>query len=121
MSEPMLDKLKEIERAGVEHIRQAQVLGVSLAEYCRSFDLDLGKWYRVKQALSRKGITVTATSVALAGEKPPEFARVKIVPPPAAVATSPVACRLLHPSGWIVECGSFPQAAWLVAVLSGPR
>ena len=121
MSELMLDKLKEVERAGMEHIRQAQVLGVSFAEYCRSFDLDLGKWYRVKQALTRKGITVTATPVAVAEEKPPEFARVKIVPPPAAVATAPAACRLLHPSGWIVECGSFPQAAWLAAVLSGPR
>jgi hypothetical protein len=80
MSEQMLEKLNEVERAGVEHLRQAQVLGVSLAEYCRSFDLDLGKWYRVKQVLTRKGIVVTGTSVAVAGEKPPEFARVKIVP-----------------------------------------
>ena len=121
MSEPMLDKLKEVERTCVEHLRQAQSLDVSLAEYCRSFDLDLGKWYRVKQALSRKGITVTASSVAQAEEKPPGFARVKIVPLPAAVATAPTACRLLHPSGWIVECGSLPQADWLAAVLSGPR
>ncbi len=121
MSEPKLEKLNEVERAGVEHLRQAQVLGVSLAEYCRSFDLDLGKWYRVKQALSRKGIRVTATSVAQVDEKPAEFAHVKIVPPPVASLTAPVACRLLHPSGWIVECVSFPQADWLVAVLSGAR
>jgi hypothetical protein len=121
MSEQMLEKLNEVERAGVEHLRQAQVLGVSLAEYCRSFDLDLGKWYRVKQVLTRKGIVVTGTSVAVAGEKPPEFARVKIVPPLAAVATAPIACRIVHPSGWIVECGSFPQADWLAAVLSGAR
>jgi hypothetical protein len=40
--------------------------GVSFAEYCRSFDLDLGKWYRVKQALARKGVTVAATSVLVA-------------------------------------------------------
>ena len=41
MSEAMLEKLNEVERTCVEHLRQAQVLGVSLAEYCRSFDLDL--------------------------------------------------------------------------------
>lgn len=120
MSEPMLDKLKEVERTCVEHLRQAQSLGVSLAEYCRSFDLDLGKWYRVKQALTRKGITVTATCVAVAGEKQPAFTRLKIVTPPAPAAVA-IACRLLHPSGWIVECGSFPQADWLSAVLAGPR
>lgn len=121
MSEPKLEKLNEVERAGVEHLRQAQVLGVSFAEYCRSFDLDLGKWYRVKQALSRKGISVTATSVAQADGKPVQFAPVKVARPPAAALTAPVACRLLHPSGWIVECGSLPQADWLAAVLGGPR
>lgn len=62
MSELMLEKLNEAERVCVDHLRQAQVLGVSLAEYCRSFDLDLSKWYRVKQALARKEITVTAMS-----------------------------------------------------------
>ena len=49
------------------------------------FNLDLGKWYRVKQAL--------------------------IVPSPVAPATAPVACRLLHRSGEVVECGSFPPPA----------
>jgi hypothetical protein len=135
MSELMLEKLNEAERTCVDHLRQAQVLGVSLAEYCRSFDLDLSKWYRVKQALARKGMTVTATSVAVAEvsnvdpaaeEKAAPFARVQIaaapaapVPPPSAVGTVAVACRIVHPSGWIVECGILPQASWLAAVLAG--
>ena len=135
MSELMLEKLNEAERVCVDHLRQAQVLGVSLAEYCRSFDLDLSKWYRVKQALARKGITVTATSVAaaevhlgepVAEEKAASFARVQIaaaptapVPPPHAVGTVGVACRIVHPSGWVVECGVLPQASWLAAVLAG--
>jgi hypothetical protein len=135
MSEPMLEKLNEAERTCVDHLRQAQVLGVSFAEYCRSFDLDLAKWYRVKQALARKGVTVTATSVAVAEvsnvdavaeEKPAPFARVHVtaapaapVPPRPAMVTGPVACRIVHPSGWVVECGILPQAAWLAAVLAG--
>jgi hypothetical protein len=137
MSEPTLEKLNEAERICVDHLRQAQELGVSLAEYCRSFDLDLAKWYRVKQALARKGVIVTAAAVAVAevcnadavaDEKPAPFARVQIVaapaapePPPPAVVTAPVACRIVHPSGWVVECGSFPQASWLNAVLPGAR
>jgi hypothetical protein len=137
MSELMLEKLNEAERVCVDHLRQAQVLGVSLAEYCRSFDLDLAKWYRVKQALTRKGITVTAMSVTatevptvepVAEEKMAPFARVQIaaapaapMPPPSAVGTVAVACRIVHPSGWIVECGILPQASWLAAVLAGQR
>src|SRR6266702_6932772 len=120
MSELMLEKLNEAERTCVDHLRQAQVLGVSLAEYCRSFDLDLSKWYRVKQALARKGVTVEATAVSVAEvcnvdpaaeEKPAPFARVQIavapaapVPPPSAAGTDGVACRIVHPSGWVVEC-----------------
>ncbi len=132
MSELMLEKLNEAERVCVDHLRQAQVLGVSLAEYCRSFDLDLSKWYRVKQALARKGVVVTATSVSVAAvpdvdpaaeEKAAAFARVQIAatpaPPPSAGGAVGVACRIVHPSGWIIECGTLPQASWLVAVLAG--
>jgi hypothetical protein len=137
MSELMLEKLNEAERVCVDHLRQAQVLGVSLAEYCRSFDLDLSKWYRVKQALARKGVVVTATSVSVAEvsdidpaaeEKATPFARVQIEAAPAAPVPAPpvggtvgVACRIVHPSGWIVECGTLPQASWLAAVLAGQR
>ena len=137
MSELMLEKLNEAERTCVDHLRQAQVLGVSFAEYCRSFDLDLAKWYRVKQALARKGVSVTASSVSVAEvrnvepaaeEKTAPFARVQIaaapaapLPLPSAVGTVRVACRIVHPSGWVVECGSLPQASWLAAVLAGQR
>jgi hypothetical protein len=135
MSEPTLERLNETERTCVDHLRQAQVLGVSFAEYCRSFDLDLSKWYRVKQALARKGITVAGMAVsvaevsnvdAVAEEKAAPFARVQIEAAPVAPMTAPpvggtvgVACRIVHPSGWIVECGVLPQASWLAAVLAG--
>jgi hypothetical protein len=32
-----------------------------------------------------------------------------------------VVCRMIHPSGWIIECGSLPQVQWLTALLSGAR
>ena len=89
----------------------------------------------MKQALSRKGVTVTAMSVSVAEvcnaepaaeEKAAPFARVQIeaapaapVSPPPAAGTAGVACRIVHPSGLIVECGTFPQASWLAAVLAG--
>ena len=133
MSELMLERLNEAERVCVDHLRQAQVLGVSFAEYCRSFDLDLAKWYRVKQALSRKGVTVTALSVSVAEvrdvepaaeEKAAPFARVQIAAAPAPTAVSAIAvapatrCRIRHPSGWVIECASLPDAQWLSGLVS---
>ena len=44
MSEAVIVILSERERQGLDHLRQAKDLGVSLAEYCRSFDLDLNLW-----------------------------------------------------------------------------
>jgi hypothetical protein len=43
----------------------------------------------------------------------------RIVPSGPAVGSTPVACRLMHPSGWVIECGGLPPAAWMTAVLSG--
>ena len=133
MSEAVIEILSERERQGLDHLRQAKDLGVSLAEYCRSFDLDLNLWYRIKQKLVRKGLVEKgearkmaklAEAPVLPPEKPPAFARVQIaaVPElgsPPAVMPVPVACRIVHPSGWVVECGTFPPASWLATVLAG--
>ena len=143
MSEVVMEKLSERERQGLGHLRQAQELGVSLAEYCRTSDLDRDLWYRVKQKLVRKGLAkkgeirnlskrVTATKVT-PPKRRPTFARVKIAVSPAhavlaapavelpAAMSAPVTCRIVHPSGWVLECGTFPQASWLASVLAGQR
>jgi hypothetical protein len=136
MSELMLEKLNEAERICVDHLRQAQVLGVSFAEYCRSFELDLAKWYRVKQALARKGITVKTLTDSVAEvrdvnpaaeEKATPFARVQIAAAPAGfaevhIAPSPAApavmCRIRHPSGWVIECVNLPEGSWMAALFA---
>jgi hypothetical protein len=135
MSEAMIEILSERERQGLDHLRQAKELGVSLAEYCRSFDLDLNLWYRIKQKLVHKGLVEKGDarkmakrteSPVLLPEKASAFARVQIAAPSVPAAESPhavmpvlVACRIVHPSGWVVECGTFPPASWLASVLAG--
>jgi transposase len=54
--ETMAENLTERERACLEHLRQAEELQVSFAEYCQSFQLNVNEWYGVKQSLMRKGI-----------------------------------------------------------------
>lgn len=137
MSKAVVEMLSERERQGLEHLRQAKELGVSLAEYCRSFDLDLNLWYRIKQKLGRKGLVEKgearrrakpAQAPILPTEKPPAFTRVQVSAAPApevdsslAMMPLPVACRIVHPCGWVVECGTFPPASWLAAVLATHR
>ena len=113
MSEKTVKNLSEQERTCLEHLRQAQELGLTFSKYCRERDLRIHQWYWVKRALLRKGV--------IAGRRKPEakpaagFVPVRIAP---AAAAGP-ACRISHPSGWVIECGSFPQTQWLSALMSG--
>lgn len=138
MSQAMSEELSEREQKGLEHLRQAKALGVSLAEYCRRFELDLNLWYRVKQKLVRKGlaekgeackVVKSAAVEKTAARQQRAFARVHIAAAPSPVAVksllaavdTPMACRIEHPCGWVLECSSLPPAAWLATVLAGER
>ena len=48
--------LTERESADCEHRRQAQALGVGLAEYCRRQRLRVEEWYQIKRDFVRKGM-----------------------------------------------------------------
>lgn len=112
MSEAMVDVLSEKERACLEHARQAQALGISFAEYCRQRNLKVNQWYWVRSGLVRKG--VIAGDGKAEADKPAGFAPVRIMPQ----APETTACRIRHPTGWVIECGSFPQAQWLSDLMS---
>lgn len=107
MSKAIDDVLSEKERACLAHDRQARALGISFAEYCRERDLKVNQWYWVRTGLIRRGI-IAGRGKAEA-DKPAGFAPVHIAPSVSQTA----ACRIRHPSGWVIECDSVPQAQWL--------
>jgi hypothetical protein len=113
MSEAIVDALSEKERAYLEHLQQAQKLEVSFAQYCRQKGLARKPWYWVRHGLVRKGVIAGRRQVQ--AEKPVGFVPVRIAP------SATVVCRVIHPSGWIIECDSLPQVQWLTALLSGAR
>ena len=43
-----------------------------------------------------------------------EEAVVALTPP-----TATTVCRIRHPSGWMIECASYPDVSWVSAVMSG--
>jgi hypothetical protein len=117
MSERNLGALSERERACLTHLRQARELGVSFSQYCREKNLKMNQWTWIKRVLVRKGAIDGSRR---AGKtKPAGFVPVRIAPAAAAAATTTTVCRIRHPSGWTIECASFPEASWMSALMSG--
>ena len=114
--------LSERERAYLEHMRQARELKVGLAEYCRTFDLDVREWYAVKRELVRRGVLPGRGGKSEAeenedgGGEPSAFIAVRIAPSSASIPQ--VVCRIRHPHGWVFECMTMPEASWVAALVA---
>lgn len=120
MSEVSIEQLNERERACLVHIRQADAQGLSFAEYCRQQDLKFNQWYWLKRKLMGKGViagsaTGSKAQVNKRKARLPGFSPVRIAPPASAV----MACRVCHPSGWVIECAGLPPTQWLSGLVRG--
>lgn len=113
MSNKLVKALSDRERECLEHFRQAKELKVTFAQYCRERNLSVHQCYWIRRSLVRKGAMAEQPKEAR-GQRA-GFVPVRIAP---GVATE-TACRIRHPSGWVIECGSVPQPQWLSALMSG--
>ena len=113
--------LTEREQQALQHMSKAQELGVTLKEYAARMGLDVQHLYQLRKPLVRKG----ALGPARRSDPEPQrdksrvFLPVRVVSPGPAAGGTPMACRLVHPSGWVFECGGLPPASWMAAVLAG--
>jgi hypothetical protein len=114
--------LTEREQQALEHMRKAQELGTTLKEYASRFGLDVQKLYQLRKPLVRKGALGPIRSHVgkpRRADEPSAFLPVRIVSSAPAPGGAPVTCRLVHPSGWVLECDGFPPASWMTAILAG--
>jgi hypothetical protein len=114
MSDRNLEGLSERERACLAHLDEAKKLGVSFSRYCREKDLSMHQWSWIKRALVRKGVVGGRRRTE--GTKAAGFVPVRIAP---AVSAATTVCWIRHPSGWTIECASYPEVSWMSALLSG--
>ncbi len=120
MSERKVEALSERERACLTHLEEAKKLGVSFSQYCRDKQISMHQWTWIKRALVRKGVIGGRRQAAVEGAKAAGFVAVRIAPAALAAATSTTTvCRIRHPSGWTIECASFPAASWMSELMSG--
>ena len=113
--------LTEREQQALEHMSKAQELGVTLKEYAARTGLDVQHLYQLRKPLVRKGALGPArrSDPEPQKDKSRAFLPVRVVSSGPAAGGTPMACRLVHPSGWVFECGGLPPASWMAAVLTG--
>jgi hypothetical protein len=81
---------------------------VTLKEYAARIGLDVQMLYQLRKPLVRKG---ALGPVRRAGKEAPTAQKLSAFLPVRVVSAGPtpgsatVACRLVHPSGWVLECG----------------
>lgn len=114
MSERKVEALSERERACLTHLEEAKKLGVSFSQYCRDKQISMHQWTWIKRALVRKG--VIGKRGRADRPKAAGFVPVRVAAP---VAAAMPVCRIRHPSGWTIECASYPEVAWMSALMSG--
>jgi hypothetical protein len=114
------DPLTEREQQALEHMRKAQELGSTLKGYAAKCGLDVQQLYELRRRLVRKGaFGPPPRRKAQEPGKAGAFLAVRVVPA-APVPSSPlVTCRLVHPSGWVLECDGLPPASWMAAIVAG--
>lgn len=113
--------LTEREQQALEHMSKAQELGITLKEYAARMGLDVQQLYQLRKPLVRKGALgpVRRSDPEPRKDKSSAFLPVRVVSSGPATGGKPMACRLVHPSGWVFECGGLPPPSWMAAVLAG--
>jgi hypothetical protein len=118
MSETMTEK----QRVAVEALEAARRAGVPVSDYAQAKGVELRPVYDAIAALRRRG-ALPRTDRPRKRKSRFVAVRVRSSPPSVAeIARAPRSgsvCRLVFVQGWAIECGEWPAASWVSAVLSG--
>lgn len=114
------EPLTEREQQALEQMREAQEQGSTLKAYAAKMGLDVGQLYELRRRLVRKGaFGPLPRRKARKPRKAGAFIPVRVVPAAPVPSSTSLTCRLVHPSGWALECDGLPPASWIAAVLTG--
>jgi hypothetical protein len=114
------EALSEREQQALEQMREAQGQGSTLKSYAEKMGLDVGQLYDLRRRLVRKGaFGVQPARKPRKSRKAGAFVPVRVVPAAGVPCDTSIRCRVLHPSGWVLECDGLPPASWVAAVLTG--
>jgi hypothetical protein len=106
------------QRVALEAYEGAKASGVPLSEYARSRGLAVRQVYDAIVCLRRRGVVPGRAT--RRSSSAGQFVALRVARPSVPVREGRgMVCRLLHAGGFALECGEWPDAAWLRAVLTG--
>ena len=120
MGEEMRRELTLAEQRLLERVQEAADEGVSLRDYYRAHGLSVTMLYKVRRRLVQKGLLPPLRQSAGTTEVAGKLVEVRVAEAmEAAVAVPGLVCRLRlhHPSGWLIECGEWPDPRWLAGLM----
>lgn len=106
---------KHEEMTAIEHVERAQSQGQTVADYCRQTGLSVHALYSARRQLKEKGQLPGVPKRRPVRKKAGKFIAVSVTE-----VTPAVVCRVRHPTGWVVECASWPDPSWMQQ-LTGER
>lgn len=111
--------MTEKQRGALDAMEAARQQGCSLTEYAKAQGLVVREIYDALAALRRKGVLAKT-----AHEPKSKFVSVRVAQVATiAAARSPgapsVLCRIVHASGYAIECLRWPEPSWVAALNAG--
>lgn len=114
------EPLTERRQQALEQMREAQEQGSTLKDYAGKIGVDVRQLYELRRRLVRKGaFGPLPRRKARKSRKESAFVPVRVVAAASVPSAASVTCRLMHPSGWVLQCDGLPPASWIAAVLTG--
>jgi hypothetical protein len=114
------EPLTEQEQQALDQMRRAQEQGSTLKQLAPTMGLEVHQLYQLRRSLVRKGaFGPLPRRKARKSNKIGAFVPVRVVPATPPQNSVVASCRLVHPSGWVLECNGLPPATWISAVLAG--
>jgi predicted trehalose synthase len=114
-------EMTDKQRRALEAMEAARQQGCSLTEYAKTQGLAVRELYDALAALRRKGVLPKP-----AGRSKSKFVSVRVAPASASMmptsrplAVSSVLCRIVHATGYAIECMQWPPPSWVAALSSG--
>lgn len=121
MSEETRVELTLGQQRFMERMQEAQNEGVSLPDYYRAHGLSMAMLYKVRRQLVQKGIVPPRRQQEQRVSGPDKFVQVRVQESLGGAAVGDPVCRLRHPSGWLIECGMWPDPRWLSGLMEVRR
>lgn len=115
------------QRRALEAMEAARQRGCSLTEYAKAEGLVVREVYDALAALRRKGVLPKPSrgskskfvSVRVAPASASASASASMMPTGRPLGVSGVLCRIVHATGYAIECMQWPEPRWVAALSAG--